>query len=155
LKRTGSNRRDKARELPRATAAGIVAAMAMTGMRVVTTQLGLVEEAPPEAVMKKKASPLLRAIPKRHRRAFVELAHWTYGAVGGVAFGVVPPNIRRHTWAGPVYGVLTWTLYEAGIAPALGLEQARHSRIAERFALALDHILYGEIVAGSRLTPTA
>src|SRR5918992_2551412 len=40
---------------------GVVAAMAMTGMRQVTTGLGLVEQTPPDAILKQRAfGPLIR-----------------------------------------------------------------------------------------------
>jgi hypothetical protein len=47
-----------------------------------------------------------------------------------------------------MYGVLVWALFEAGIAPALGLAQAGQARIAERLAFLADHVLYGVVVAG-------
>ena len=36
-------------------ARGVVGAMAMTGMRVMTTELGLLEQTPPEAVSRQRA----------------------------------------------------------------------------------------------------
>lgn len=51
--------------------------------------------------------------------------------------------------AGPVYGLLVWAGFEAGIAPALGLPRTSQPRPIERIALLSDHILYGLIVASA------
>lgn len=45
-------------------ARGVVAAMAMTGMRQVTTGLGLVEQTPPDAVFKQRAPGVLVRMPR-------------------------------------------------------------------------------------------
>ena len=103
---------------------GAVAAMAMSGMRTLTNELGLVGETPPEAMAREGAGGLLRQIPPAKRGAVVELSHWGFGAMGGVLFGVLPRWVRRRNWAGPVYGLLVWLGFEAGLAPALGLSKA-------------------------------
>jgi len=38
-------------------------------------------------------------------------------------------------------------MFEAVIAPALGLDQAKEARPMERFMIALDHLVYGTPVA--------
>jgi len=129
---------------------GAVGAMAMTGMRVLTTELGLVEETPPKAVSRQRASALLRRAPRRQRRGLVEAAHWAFGAGGGAAFGALPGGLRRRRWAGPVYGLAVWLGFELGIAPALDLSQAKRVRVVDRLALAADHLLYGLVLSGTR-----
>jgi hypothetical protein len=141
------------RELAHATLRGAIAAMAMTGMRAFTVDLGIVEEPPPHAIFRQRARGLIRRVPRGRRRAAVELAHWGYGAAGGLAFGMLPGGIRRKAWAGPVYGLLTWAGFEAVIAPALGLTQAQRLRLAERAALAGDHLLYGLVLSEVRSRP--
>jgi hypothetical protein len=142
------------REIAAAAVRGTIAAMAMTGMRAFTVDLGIVEETPPQAILKKKkARGLIRRVPRNHRRAAVELAHWGYGAAGGAAFRLLPQELRRRDWAGPAYGLLVWLGFEAGIAPALGLTQARKLRLAERTALAVDHLLYGLVLSEIRKRP--
>jgi hypothetical protein len=126
---------------------GIVGAMAMSGTRTLTTELGLVGETPPEAVARQAASGLLKQIPPGNRGAVVELSHWAFGAVGGALFGLLPRSLRRRNWAGPAYGLLLWLGFEAGIAPALGLSSATAIRPAERAAFAADHLLYGLVLA--------
>jgi uncharacterized membrane protein YagU involved in acid resistance len=116
-------------------------------MRQVTTGLGLVEEIPPEAILRETAPSLLVQIPTELRRVLVEGAHWSYGALGGAAFNLLPSSFRRRVWAGSAYGLLVWVVFEAGLAPTLGLEKAKRTRLAERIMFALDHITYGVIVA--------
>ncbi len=132
---------------------GIVGAMAMTGMRVITTELGLVEQTPPQALSVQRARgvrALLRRAPRKQRRGLVEAAHWTFGACGGAAFGATPRAMRRHPWAGPAYGLMVWLGFELGIAPALGLSQAKRPRPVDRIALAADHVLYGLVLSATR-----
>ena len=120
---------------------GAVGAMAMTGMRVLTTELGLVEQTPPQAVSRQRARgvrALLRRAPRKQRRGLVEVAHWTFGTVGGATFGALPGAVRRRPWAGPVYGLVVWLGFELGIAPVLGLRQAKRLRPVDRLALAAD-----------------
>jgi hypothetical protein len=132
---------------------GAVAAMAMTGMRVLTTELGLVEEPPPQAIFRQRAKGLLRLAPRRHRRAAIELAHWGYGAGGGAAFALLPREARDRAWAGPIYGLTVWAGFEMVLAPLLGLDQAKKPRPVERAALAADHLLYGLVLSEFRQHP--
>ncbi len=132
---------------------GAIAAMAMSGMRAFTISLGIVEESPPQAIFRQRVQMLIRRVPRKRRRAAVELAHWGYGALGGAAFTVLPKVVRRHAWAGPIYGLVTWAGFEAVIAPALGLTQAKKLRVAERAALAADHLLYGLVLSEIRQQP--
>lgn len=132
---------------------GTVAAMAMTGMRVLTVSLGTVDEPPPQAIFRQRARGLLRMVPRRRRRAAIELAHWGYGGGGGAIFAGLPAGLRRFPLAGPVYGLAVWAGFEVVLAPALGLSQAKQPRPAERAALAADHLLYGLILAEFRQRP--
>lgn len=135
---------------------GAVAAMAMTGARQLTVGLGLVDQSPPEAILKQRASGVLVQSPRlayfvaRREVAVVELVHWLYGAGGGAAFALLPRTVRGSVWAGPGYGLAMWVAFELSIAPLLGLEQARRIRVTERLMFAADHLLYGVILAGDR-----
>jgi hypothetical protein len=64
----------------------------------------------------------------------------------------LPGTVRRSPWAGPIYGLIVWLGFEWGIAPALGLSQAKHLRPVDRLALAGDHMLYGLVLSEMRLT---
>lgn len=127
---------------------GVVAAMAMTGMRQFTQGVGLVEKTPPEAVLQATAPGVFNRVPVERRPAVVELAHWGYGAGAGAAFGMMPTRWRRPAWVGPAYGLVVWAVFEAGIAPALGLAQQPRHGIKQSAMLLLDHLLYGLVVAG-------
>ncbi|HKH16441.1 MAG TPA: hypothetical protein VKA57_02860 [Solirubrobacteraceae bacterium] len=141
------------REIAHAGVRGAIAAMAMTGMRAFTVGLGLVQQTPPQAIVRQRARGLIRHVPRRRRRAAIELAHWTYGAAGGVGFGLLPASVHRRRWAGPLYGLLIWLGFELGLAPLLGLRQARQVRLVERSALAADHLLYGLVLSETRARP--
>ncbi len=143
-----------AHEVAHAAVRGVIGAMAMTGVRVFTVHIGLVGQTPPQAVVRQRARGVLKRIPRKRRLAAVELMHWTYGAVGGAAFGALPDGLRRQPWAGPVYGFVTWLGFEAGIAPLLGLRQAStKQRPMERVALVADHLLYGFVLSEMRRRP--
>lgn len=128
--------------------------MAMTGVRTVTAAMGAEETSPPEAIVEKHAPERVRRLPGRQRQAITELAHWTYGAGGGVMFGVLPDRVRDHPLSGPVYGLAIWLAFELALAPALGVKHTHRHKALWRAALALDHLLYG-IVVGGRLAPEA
>ncbi len=135
---------------------GAIAAMTMTGMRTVTVNAGIVKEAPPQAIFRQKIHRFgSTSRKKRRKRVIEELAHWAYGAAGGAAFAVLPETVRDRRWTGPVYGLLVWLSFEAGVAPMLGLAQAREARPIDRAALAADHLLYGFVLTETRRGPTA
>jgi hypothetical protein len=140
-------------ELAHAGLRGAIAAMAMTGMRAFTQSAGIVEQTPPQAIFKQRVPGLLRLVPRKRRGALAELAHWGYGAAGGVAFGALPDGVRRKRWSGPAYGLVVWAGFEAVLAPALGLSQAKRLRPVERAALAGDHLLYGFVLSETRSRP--
>jgi hypothetical protein len=123
--------------------------MAMSGVRSVTTRLGLVQMTPPEEVGMHGAAPLLARVPPAHRGAALELAHWTYGALGGALFEALPARARSSMTAGTAYGLALWALFEALVAPVLG-SSSRKRPATERVALAADHVLYGLVLSTRR-----
>jgi len=140
-------------EVAHAAGRGTVAAMAMTGMRAFTVNVGIVEQSPPKAILKQKARGLMAVVPRKKRRAAIELFHWGYGAGGGAAFALLPDAVRRRRWAGPVYGLAIWLGFELGIAPVLGLSQSKELRPVDRAGLAADHLLYGLVLSEMRPRP--
>ena len=124
---------------------GAVAAMAMSGVRSLTTSLGLVRLTPPEEIGTSGGAPLLARVPPERRGAALELAHWGYGAVGGALFDALPGRGRA---AGVAYGLALWAFFEAVVAPTLGAP-GRERPTSELLALAADHVLYG-LVVGAR-----
>lgn len=146
--------RSRARVIAHGGLRGAIAAMAMTGMRTLTVDLGLVEETPPRAILRQRARGLYRLAPRGRQRSVRELFHWGYGAGGGAAFAALPAPIRLRPWAGPAYGLLVWLGFEVAIAPLLGLRQARRLRPVERFMFAVDHLLYGFVLSETRRRPS-
>jgi hypothetical protein len=133
---------------------GAIGAMAMTGMRTFTADLGLIRETPPQSIAKKRRpTGLLSYVPKSRRRAFVELLHWSVGVTGGAIFGALPDELRRARWFGPVYGIGILLSYDFGIAPLLGLKQAKNPKPVEQATLIADHLLYGFVLSELRGQP--
>lgn len=136
------------REPFRAAARGLVAAMAMSGLREVTTGLGWLERTPPDKIVKEQAPLLMAPLAREHQQVAVQVAHWAYGAAAGFAYGLLPGRLRRSRLAGPAYGMATLAVYELGIAPALGVQVAQRRTVMSRLMLVTDHLLYGAVVAG-------
>jgi hypothetical protein len=132
---------------------GIVAAMAMTGVRTLAQHLGVVREDPPARVARKQAKGLLRSVPRRRRGAVVEGIHWGMGAAFGLVFGMLPDSIRLKPWSGPLYGFLVWVGFDTVAAPALGLKQRRWPHGQERTVFMIDHLLFGLILSELRARP--
>ena len=129
---------------------GAVGAMAMTGMRTFTADVGLLRETPPQSLAKKRRpTGVLSMVPKNRRRAAVELVHWSVGIVGGAIFGAVPDALRRAPAFGPLYGLGILMTYDFGVAPLLGLKQARRPKPGEQAALIADHLLYGFVLSAT------
>lgn len=134
-------------EIPRSIVRGVIAAMAMTGMRRVTVGLGLLPEPPPEEIAREGVPKLFARVPPEHRDEVLELAHWGYGAAAGAAFATLPRDARHSVWGGTLYGLATWAFFELCVAPVLGLRSPRERTVSERLALVADHLLYGLVVA--------
>lgn len=130
-------------EVAHAAMRGAIASMAMTGTRVVTVSLGLVQQAPPQQIAGDSRGP---------RRAAVEVAHWAFGAAAGAGYGTLPQGWRKRSWTGPIYGLLIWTGFET-TAPLLGLPHAEQAGVRQRLAIAADHVLYGFILDETRRAP--
>jgi hypothetical protein len=132
---------------------GVVAAMAMTGMRTFAQHLGLIREDPPARLARKQARGMLRSVPRRRRGAVVELIHWAVGAVFGAIFGLLPESLRMKAWAGPLFGLAVWLGFDTAVAPALGLKQRRWPQGRERAVFVADHLLFGLVLNELRARP--
>jgi hypothetical protein len=106
-------RRIRTHDLAHGAMRGVIASMAMTGMRELTVSLGLVEQAPPQQLAGEASG---------RRRAMIELGHWTFRAVGAVGFGMLPRRRRSGRGPGPLYGLGLWSGFEATAANARALE---------------------------------
>lgn len=132
---------------------GAVAAMAMTGMREFTRHAGLLEEPPPETIVRRLRSRPFARVRSGRRRAQVEVLHWSYGALAGASFAALPRALLRSRCAGPLFGLAVWAGFELLIAPRLGWARERHRRLRDRAAVVADHLLYGYVLAHTRGGP--
>jgi len=123
--------------------------MAMTGVRRVTTDLGLVRKPPPERIATEGIPGLFARFAPEHHEAVIEVCHWGVGAVGGIGFRIFPAALRARFWAGPAYGLAILAVFETAIAPGLGIA-ARDQTVSERLALAGDHLVYGIFLGRER-----
>ena len=140
-------------ELLHAAFRGAVGAMAMTGVRVFADHADLIRESPPSRLSRKRGGGLMKVVPRRRRRMTVELVHWMMGAVFAAGFALLPDGLRRRAWAGPVYGLLVWLGFDAGVAPALGLTDRGWPKGRERAVFLADHALYGLVLSEMRSRP--
>jgi hypothetical protein len=136
-------------ELLQSAARGVLGAMAMTGVRRVTTDLGLVHKPPPERIATEGIPGLLARLAPEHPETLIELSHWGVGAIGGVGFRIFPAALRGRPWAGVAYGLAILAVFETAIAPGLGIA-ARDRTVSERLALAGDHLVYGIVLGRER-----
>lgn len=139
-----------ATDISGSAARGVVGAMAMTGARTLAGGVGIVQETPPEVVAGEAAGGFLAAVRPERREATVEFLHWAVGAGGGAMFGLLPAAARSRPWIGAAYGLGMWLVFEAVIAPVLGLGRRQQRRGGERLVLAADHLLYGLVLSGTR-----
>jgi uncharacterized membrane protein YagU involved in acid resistance len=124
---------------------GVIGAMAMTGLRVFAVHAGLIREDPPSRLVRKRRG--------RRPRWMVELVHWWMGGVFGIVFGLLPEELRRRRWSGPVYGLLVWLGFDAVIAPAMGLTERDWPKGRERAVFVADHLLFGFVLNEMRERP--
>ena len=136
-------------ELLRSAARGVLGAMAMTGVRRVTTDLGLVRKPPPERIATEGIPALFARLAPEHPETVIELCHWGVGAVGGIGFRIFPASLRGRRWTGPAYGLAILAAFETAIAPGLGIA-ARDRTVSERLALVGDHLVYGIVLGRER-----
>ena len=132
-------------ELLPSAARGVLGAMAMTGVRRVTTDLGLVRKPPPEQIATEGVPRLFAHIAPENHQTAIELFHWGVGAAGGIGFGILPAALRRRRWVGAAYGLAILGVFETVVAPWLGIGK-RDRDVSERLALAADHVLYGIVL---------
>ena len=107
--------------LLRGAARGVVAAMAMSGMRQVAMGVGAIRRTPPDAILREGVPFVLRRVPEHRRTAFVEFAHWGYGAAAGAVFGLLGAalvvSVRRGYDVGWLLGLLGINVAFTFLAP--------------------------------------
>jgi hypothetical protein len=132
---------------------GVIGALAMSGVRAFASDLGLIGKTPPEELAEEPEGPLLPRLSEGQRGAAVRSLHLAVGAVGGIGYGVLPDLVRQKGWSGPLWGLVIWAGYDAGVAPLLGLTPSRSIDAKERATFVADHLLYGYILSETRRRP--
>ncbi|MEP9382856.1 hypothetical protein [Nocardioides sp. KR10-350] len=134
-------------ELLAAAARGLAGAMMMSALREVTLSLGLLRESPPDTMVREGTPASVEEVGDGTRSAVTELAHWAYGAGGGAAYALLPDALKVRGVSGPAYGLGVWLGFELLLAPLLGVRHPQ-GKVVGRAMLALDHVVYGVVVAG-------
>ena len=122
--------------------------MAMTGMRRVTTGLGLLERTADARPGRPLLSSLVRRLRPDARQEVIELRTGRTARPEGPSTRCSRRRGRRTRWAGPLRLAL-WAFFETALVPLLGLRHAKRRTVTSRSFVAADHVLYG-IVVGSR-----
>ncbi|WP_199431944.1 hypothetical protein [Qaidamihabitans albus] len=141
------------REVGRTALRGAVAAMSMSGMRALTTRLGLLAATPPQMITEEHGPRFVRRLSERQREALVIVLHWGYGAGGGAVFGALPARLRLKPSAGPLFGSALWLGFELVLVPTLGLRMRERRSWRDRVVLVADHLLYGAVLSELRTRP--
>jgi uncharacterized membrane protein YagU involved in acid resistance len=132
------------KEVIHAKLRGVIGAMAMTGVRVFAVHAGFIREDPPARLARKRRG--------RRPRWVVELVHWSIGGLLGIVYALLPEQVRRRAWSGPIFGLLAWLGFDAVITPALGLER-NWPKGRERAVFVADHLLFGFVLSEMRERP--
>ncbi|MEZ4869296.1 MAG: hypothetical protein R3C14_48685 [Caldilineaceae bacterium] len=129
---------------------GIVGALAMSSIRLVGKQVGLVPESLPHKVARKVALGAgMTGLGAHQVDAFARGQHLALGASYGAGYGLLhgaldlPPMLD-----GPLYGLAVYTINLTGLGPALNLEQGpwvKKSSFTGRQILI--HLVFGFVTA--------
>ncbi len=103
---------------------GLLATIPMTLAMLAARRSRLLRTPPPQEITKRLlapiASPRARAGPQLRAAAWI--AHFGYGALGGVGYALLRRRLpQAPRWAGLLYGALLWSVSYLGLMPALGL----------------------------------
>ncbi len=151
LTKMGTGTIDGVELAPRA-AQGVVAAMAMTGLRQMNARLGLMKTTPPEMIVQQPVvEQRLSALSEDQRRAAAIALHWTLGALGAVGYQLLPKMLQRRLLVSVAYGNLMWLGFDALLSSSLKMKGDLDAK--DRVALVLDHSLYGVVLAMERREP--
>ncbi len=130
---------------------GTVGALAMTGIRILLVETGMVSEPLPHKVERRMARRLgvVDQIGAHEEDLLAQAQHLALGAAFGAGY-----SLLRHRFdlpsasAGPIYGLVVYVVNVAGLGPALDLNRApwddEPPEVARQIFI---HLIYGLVTA--------
>lgn len=129
---------------------GVAGALAMTSVRLIGKQLGIVPESLPHKVARKVAmGASVTELSARTEDLFAHGQHLLLGALYGTGYGLLHPVFNWPSGVdGPLYGLAVYSLNLGGVGPALNLTQGpwaqKPSFVGRRIFV---HALFGLVTA--------
>jgi hypothetical protein len=132
----------------RGALAGLVATVALTGLRQAWSKMGLVfETAPMQVVDRAEELGLFDDLSPVGRRVLMGCAHFAYGAGTGAAFGLLRREQGKpaeEAAVGSALGVLAWGAGWSSWLPLAGVDKAPWTQKTPRVLLpVVDHAVFG------------
>ncbi|GAB4060968.1 hypothetical protein [Catellatospora paridis] len=131
---------------------GAIAAMAMSGLRRFTVEMGWACQPPPDAIVEHKTPGLVQGKTTGERRAMIELRHWGFVAVGG-RFSRCFPGVSAAA-PGPARSTgCCCGRVRDGRRPCPRYRAPPGAKLSQRLLPAGDHLLYGFVLSHTRRRP--
>jgi hypothetical protein len=132
----------------RGALAGLAATVALTGLRLAWSKMGLVSETAPMQVVDRAEELGLFDDPSPvGRRVLIGFAHFAYGAGAGTAFGLLRREKGKpaeEAAVGSALGILAWGAGWSSWLPLAGVDKAPWSQKTPRVLLpVVDHAVFG------------
>jgi hypothetical protein len=132
----------------RGALAGLGATVVLTGLREAWTKTGLVfQTAPMQVVDRMEEVGLVGDLSPRGRRLLSVIAHFTYGAGTGAAFGLLRKETgtqAEEAAVGSALGVLAWGAGWSSWLPLTGVHRPPWAQKTPRVLLpVIDHAVFG------------
>jgi uncharacterized membrane protein (UPF0136 family) len=130
-------------------AAGLAATAAMSGVLVAAAAAGMMRDQPPVLIARK----FLPNLPEPLLQASSWVAHFGYGAAGGVLHHVVQRS-RPSVAKGAAYGLALWAASYEGWVPVAGVLPPAHADDRRRVAtMVTAHLVYGAVLGALARRP--
>lgn len=131
---------------------GIIGALAMTGIRTLLVETGMVSEPLPHKVERRLAMQLgvNDRMSARSEDLLTQAQHLALGASFGIGYSLIRRRRELPFWAGPLYGLFVYAVNVAGLGPGLDLNRAPWRDDPPDVARQIFiHLIYGLVTAQS------